>query len=273
MTAHSKQGLEIAPRLIEAGVIDFITKPFPVSGKTLDSVIHKALSGQRRSAGASDAVKVHARSLAPFTGGELVFFDDRVELCGIKVLGDAKSCQMRRILDLLCEKLPSGKYRPRDGTTLANLTRSKAGQNGVAGCIRDFRRNVTELLREELGLSVQPEDVVQSGGPGYRLAPTITVRITGPDLQGHDPVNAKRDPVNDPETATDRDPVNERQAWIVAELAKGRRLRAPEIANELRCSIKTVKRELDLLKTARKLVFEGPAKTGYYRLNEPVSCG
>lgn len=164
--------------------------------------------------------------------------------------------------------------------TLANLTRSKMGPNAVAGRIRDFRRNVPELLRDELGLSVQPEDVIQSGGPGYRLAPTIRVRITGPVLQGHerelqchDPVNESGGPVNGTVKLDESGTAHERQACIVAEIAKGRRRRVPDIAGELRCSMRTVKRELDLLKTARTLVFEGPAKTGYYRRNEPVSCG
>ena len=57
MTAHSKQGLEIAPRLIEAGVIDFITKPFPVSGKTL-GIVGMGRIGQ--------AVAHRARAFAKF---------------------------------------------------------------------------------------------------------------------------------------------------------------------------------------------------------------
>ena len=42
--------------------------------------------------------------------------------------------------------------------------------------------------------------------------------------------------------------------------------RSIDIATELGCSLKTVKRELDELRLAGQIKFVGPSKTGTYRL-------
>lgn len=52
----------------------------------------------------------------------------------------------------------------------------------------------------------------------------------------------------------------------MAELRKGRQLRAPEIAARLGCSAKTIKRDLEALRDAAQIDFVGPPKTGHYRL-------
>lgn len=44
----------------------------------------------------------------------------------------------------------------------------------VAGAVRDFRKNVAEILLEQRGLVCGPQDVIRSGGPGYRLNEWIT---------------------------------------------------------------------------------------------------
>jgi hypothetical protein len=46
----------------------------------------------------------------PFAGGEMVFYPDRVELCGVTVLGDTGSGQCRTILDVLKCRNPDGGY-------------------------------------------------------------------------------------------------------------------------------------------------------------------
>lgn len=52
----------------------------------------------------------------------------------------------------------------------------------------------------------------------------------------------------------------------MAELRKGRQLRAPEIATQLWCSAKTIKRDMEALRDAGQIEFVGPPKTGHYRL-------
>jgi predicted ArsR family transcriptional regulator len=73
------------------------------------------------------------------------------------------------------------------------------------------------------------------------------------------------DLVNDRVNFSD-DTVNSRRAWIMAELAAGRELRAPVIASGLDCSLKTARRELDALKARGLIEFVGSCRTGFYRL-------
>jgi len=66
---------------------------------------------------------------------------------------------------------------------------------------------------------------------------------------------------------TDGDvPANVRRNQILTALAGGSELRIATIAKELRCSTKTVKRDLEALKDEHPIEFVGPAKTGHYRI-------
>ena len=166
---------------------------------------------------------------------------------------------------------------------LVATPKCRGGQNGIAGSIRDFRKNAADALRECLGLVCGPQDFVRSGGPGYRFNEWISVRDAtaanaGSRGSGDVPAKPGRDPANVPATATadsandpandGDDPANQRRRQILAELRKDRKLRTPAIAKELGCSEKTVKRELDALRAAGHIEFVGPTKTGYYRLKK-----
>lgn len=160
---------------------------------------------------------------------------------------------MRRILDELCHRSSSGSYIPLSGPELASRLGLAAGQNSVAGAVRDFRRNVTEVLLTERGLTCGPQDVIRSGGPGYRLNEWIIAR----DAEGQC-ASAPAD------TPTD-DAAIDRCDRILAELQKGERLRAPAIAARLGCTARTIKRDLDQLRSEGAIEFVGPSKSGYYR--------
>ena len=93
-------------------------------------------------------------------------------------------------------------------------------------------------------------------------------RDDDPVNQARDPVNQRRDPVTENDDPVDddwSDPVD-RQRWVMAELRRGRQLRAPEIVARLGCSATTIKRDLELLRDAGQVKFVGPRKTGHYRL-------
>jgi CheY-like chemotaxis protein/biotin operon repressor len=282
MTAYSADCLDLTTELFAGGASEFIAKPFSNKGRTLASVIRKVLRDHSRKVAATSSQSPPAEE-RPFAGGEMVFHAERVELCDVTVLTNARSGQMRLILDELKRRNGAGNYVAYSGPELVARTKCRSGQNGVAGCIRDFRKVVSETLRAQLGLICGSQDVIRSGGPGYRLHEWITVRDAAGDDTGsfggddvpangnHDPVNvpaiAEHDPANDPANGHD-DPANPRRQWILAELGRGRQLRAPAIASELGCSAKTVKRELDGLRAEGRIEFVGPSKTGYYRLKE-----
>ncbi|MCC5828564.1 MAG: response regulator [Phycisphaeraceae bacterium] len=255
MTAYGKEGLEIAASLCEHGVVDFINKPFPRTGRTLASVIHSVLDRTRRRHMTTD--RATETPDKPFQGGGLVFYADRVELCGVAVVSSSKSAQMWAILDTLKQRLNEDRYRAFPGIALAG----KGGQGGVAGSIRDFRRNVAELLGRELGVLVKPQDVIETSTSGYRLKKWIAVK----DLRqatraqaGGRVIRGIEAPVEDAES--------ERQERIIGLIRAGERLRVPEIANRLHCSYSTAKRSVETLKADGHITFVGATKTGYYDL-------
>jgi hypothetical protein len=237
-----------------------------------------------------------AGDLATFVGGELVFRTSRVELCGASICDARQHKQTWQILRQLARTRADGRFVALSGSELAEQIGCDAGQNGVAGCIRDFRRRVIDQLASESEIQCGLKDVIESGGAGYRLRDWIVVRdvtdVHDRGLQGHDdpddPVNVPNDPANDPlkshcdPVSGDDDPVNAESAarhqWIIDQLRAGRQLRAPAIAAGLKCSTITAKRDLAALRADGRVEFVGPSRTGYYRLatrargSNPVAC-
>ncbi len=110
------------------------------------------------------------------------------------------------------EKRPSGKYVAYSGSELADRIECVRGQNGVAEAIHGFRGRVSEAFDKEANISCDRFDIVQSGGPGYRLKEWITAILPGVHRTRASaavavPVGAPDDPVNAPVTGPG-DPVN-----------------------------------------------------------------
>lgn len=258
MTAYGKEGLEIAAPLCEHGVVDFINKPFPPTGRTLASVIQSALDRTYRK---RERTTKNLKPEKPFTGGELTLYEDRIELCGVTVVSSRKSCQMWSILETLKQKLSDGRYKAFPGSAVP----SRGGQNSIAGSVRDFRRHASEQLGRELGLKVEKNDVIQTSKAGYRLNAKIAVkdlRIARPHpaATGRPKVDGEQVP------AVSDDSTNGRREQIMTLIRSGERLRIPGFAERLHCGYTTAKREMEALKAEGLVEFVGPGKTGYYQL-------
>ncbi len=175
MTAYGKEGLEIAAPLCEHGVVDFINKPFPRTGRTLASLIQSVLERTWRRRDGCDARPAGQRK--PFRGGQLVFHADRVELCGIKVCGGPECGIMRALLDTLRERRPDRRYKAFSGAELARRAGADRGQNAAAEAIRGFRQKVQQLLLDELNMDCDACDVIENNRRhGYRFSEKIEVR-------------------------------------------------------------------------------------------------
>ena len=94
--------------MIKRGATDLIQKPFPSTGRTPDKAIKEVLAGKHAPPQAVTPAK--PKKAQPFKGGELVFYPDRVELCGTKIIGDTGIGHMRKILEALKETKASGKF-------------------------------------------------------------------------------------------------------------------------------------------------------------------
>jgi FixJ family two-component response regulator len=175
MTGHGLDCPDLAVQVMKNGAVDYVKKPFPPTGNTLDRAILEALAPpkQKHKGAPTGAPDRGSRTPTPFTGGEMVFFPARVTLCGRTVVEGRT--RMRRILEVLREKRGNGKFVAYSGAKLAAKLGATGGQNAIAETVKAFRNTVTEQL-ESAGFVCGREDVLLSRGTGYRLAESIMVR-------------------------------------------------------------------------------------------------
>lgn len=275
MTSHGHDSPDLAIDVMRGnGAMDYIKKPFPDKGHTLEKAVQDALaaSGRSRPGARTRSLTPGESPALPFESGEMVFFPDRVELCEVKIADGPETGMIRRILDALREKTSRDVFVAYSGTQLARRVATSAGQNGVAGAVREFRKKVAGLLLEEANIQCEPQDVIQSGGRGYRLSQKIAVRVSDdPVKDPDDPVNDAVGKCDDPQGDPKRHPavpgeLGERQRWAMTQLRSGKRVHIGDVATRFNCSKTTAKRDLTELRQRGLIKFEGPPKTGSWRL-------
>ncbi len=277
MIDHDLAWLELIGELVAHGASDFIPKPFPRTGQTLARVVRRAAANGR------DLVQKNGRQShrpsAPaspqrFSGGEMVFCDTRVELCGVKICGAEGSCIIRQILDILRNKDAQGRHRSYSGEELAAIIGTDGGPTAVAGAIRNFRNRVKRTLLAEANVEIDPStDVIANDRQhGYRFSDKITV-VERAGLLTTDQCEARADDVSErrrdppsPDTVPSETDDDTRARWILAELKKNGGIRKQQIIQRTGCSDSTVRRTLAGLRDDGKIVFEGSARNGYWQL-------
>jgi hypothetical protein len=211
----------------------------------------------------------------PFTGGEMVFFPDRVELCGVDICSGPRAARLRKMLDLL--RISQGKgFVTYSGAKLAERLGLSTGQTAAAGAVRDIRDRITKILRDQANIHCEEDDVIVSGGSGYRFANCITVQEgEAPDSKSIGDTERQNDVPDVPHPRVPNGPdvpdeaTKTRRIWILEQLAQGQRLKAPDVSKQFGCSARTAKRDLAALKDEKTIEFVGAARTGYYRLRRP----
>ena len=205
-----------------------------------------------------------------FAGGEIVFYPDRVELCGVNICGGRRSKSRRVLLELLSKQRENGEFVAYSGDELESAGQRLGVTREAVGWIRDARDRIEKQLRTA-NITCEGKDVILSGGAGYRFADCLTIRHAGqpeaPVIKDPQPEADVRDA--DISDAPD-DAASARRAWILQRLATGERLQAPAVAKQLKCSVKTAQRDLAVLKEEGQIEFVGPKRTGYYRLTRSV---
>ena len=195
----------------------------------------------------------------------MVYFPDRVELCGVVFFSGARSKRKRKALELFRSR-KNGRFVAYSGKNLAEKLGFETGPKSAPGEVRDLRKGIRETLLKQANIECSDEDVILSGCPGYRFSKKISVQdgneADGARLRGHSMGHVDS---NDPVTGSD-DPVTVRRTWIIHEIRKGRELRSPHIAEELHCSLPMAKRDLDALRAEGKIEFDGAPRSGHYRL-------
>ena len=165
--------------LIDLGAVEFVGKPFSATSRRLSMVICKVLRGDRARITTSSSRQRRSGESRSFSGGELVLYPDRAELCGVRIITDRGAGQCLMILRHLCKKDGRGRFVRQSSEELAIAIDAPGGASTIAGCVKRIRDNVAQRLKKEMGIECGREDVIQNNWQGYALREWIDVGEEG----------------------------------------------------------------------------------------------
>jgi len=266
ITCHGTQSPDLAVEMMKKGATDYVTKPFPSSGAhTLDNAILGAIGGSpsiRPSGGVAQRAEDEKR--CRFRGGRMGFHPNRVELCGVKILGDTGMGYSRQMLELLAAKGEDGRFVTMTGRQIAEQIGSYVGDSNIIGCASTIRKNIKHRLREHLDMEVQPEDVLVNDDQGYHLKEWIVVERR--DI-GRDPaVTPQSVPALSPLDPDHVPDLNQRQRWVLDQLRQNVELTRSMIEEHFHVSTKTAKRDLAELRERGLIEYVRNPWPGHYAL-------
>lgn len=200
----------------------------------------------------------------------MVFFEDRVEICGVDVCSGPRSRSRRVVLELLSRRKNGTTFVAHSGEELESQAKKNGAKGTAGGWIRDLRDDIIAALRTQANIISGHRDVILSGGSGYRFAECLTVRYDSPAANTDitdtaEPEDVRDNDVHDVFDVRD-DEAARRREWIIEQLKAGVQLKAPSVASHFKRSKKTAQRDLDALRDEGKIEFVGDPRTGYYRL-------
>lgn len=250
VTAHGHDKPDLAVEVMKAGATDFVKKPF----EDLDERIREARERKTVTLPVNGGTAEPATDRGSLQDGELAYFEDRVELAGTEICIPDNGV-IWRILGVLAATRPGGGRRGYPGKALADELGMVRGQNAVVEAVSHFRRKLIRTMADA-GFEADSDTVILNGKAGYQLNPALRVRT---DLPGKAPR-----PIEDKDLCGE-----ERQMWILDQLAAKRKLRRADIEEHFKKSPATVKRDLGALED--RVEFIGSGSTGYYALRKAHS--
>jgi CheY-like chemotaxis protein len=161
--------------LIDLGAVEFVGKPFSTASRRMSMVISKVLRGDRISIVRSNGRRRGSGESRSFSGGELVLYPDRAELCGVRIITDRGAGQCLMILRQLCKKDGRGRFVRQSSEELAIAIDAPGGASTIAGCVKRIRDNIAQRLKRDMEIECGREDVIQNNWQGYALREWITV--------------------------------------------------------------------------------------------------
>ncbi len=279
MTGHVAYGFPRAAEFLKAGASELIPKPFPTESHTLASVIQGMLEDHRQQM-AADCGESGSRMTARFVGGEMVFFDDHVDLLGVKIISDRGAGLTMQLLRELRRRDDRGRYVCVCAEELAKAL-GVADINTVTGCVRALRKNITKRLRKHRNIDCRSEDVICHDEQGYHLHEGITVRDAGDastagDVPAIVPSSSTANREDVPAAECDvpahgvgdaaLSGLNDRQQWVLRELQRGTRVQRAMLEQRFDVADKTAKRDLTDLTSRGAVEFVRVGRGGYYRM-------
>lgn len=271
MTGHGTDSPKLAVQMMKLGADDYITKPFATVGRTLDRAILEALEPDshrpvRGCAPAPSTVKADT-SLEPFTGGELIFYDNQVRLLGVTIITDRGTGQCMAIMNQLRRRDRRGQYVRMSGEELARVIHAAGGVGTITGCIQTLRRNIVHRLRKA-GITVGRDDIIQHVQQGYCLREGIVVRDGDTDeCPSSVPADVPANRPNVPAHVPVETELNQRQQWILEQVAQGVALQRTMVEMQFGVGDKTAKRDLAELVRSGKIRYARNGRDGFYTAN------
>jgi CheY-like chemotaxis protein/DNA-binding transcriptional ArsR family regulator len=248
ITAHGLRSHHLCAETMKLGATDFVGKPFG-KDNPLEDKIREALRSHQSDKDESTSSK--SPKLSPFKGGDLAFYEDRVELCGVKVCGAKNSSMKRRVLDVLREPAANGGNRHFSMKDLAKVLGADR-PGAVAEAVADFRKECRERLRESAGFDCEDEAIIANQNRGYHLRSWIKV------LDGLDEVDR---------VASEADVVlSENQKGIIRLLRKHGKRSPRQLADSLSLLRATISRETELLLASGLIIAEGNGANKFFRI-------
>lgn len=264
ITAYGHDSPDLATEVLRgggAGANDFINKPFPGSGHTLEKAVRDALARdaarRRKPAGTAKGSPSPKPEPRPFTRGEMVFYPDRVELCRVKILGDSGLGHSRRMLELLRKKKEEGRFVRMSGEKLAGEIEPENGINSITGCAKTLRSNIRKRLKRDLNLECDEHDVLVRDDQGYHLNDE-KIMVRDGEEEEEPAVGTAGDESGLPS-------LNERQEWILEQTGEGREVTRRMLEDEFEVSDKTAKRDFQELVKRGLIEFVRTRHPGFYR--------
>jgi CheY-like chemotaxis protein len=250
VTAHGHDGPDLAVDVMKLGADDFVKKPFEdLERRIMDALSRRLPSTDRRRVETNDT-----KPLAPFESGDFIVTAQAVELCGVRVC-ESESGRTWQIINLLAVRTDKGTLPAFSGKAVADELKIERGEKGVNEAIKHFRDRCAALLAERAGLACNGNDVIVTTNRGYQLSPKLNVQVVAPSKRK---LNSGSTPAKCDAT--------QRKEWVLAQLAKKKRLKRRDYEKQFGVSSITAKRDLGSL--GDRIEFTGVGEDGFYRLKQ-----
>jgi len=175
MSGHGIDSPSLAVQMMKKGACDYVVKPFPETGNTLEKAICDALAASSvpPPAAATDGAESKAvekkTSVNPSAGDEMTFEKDSVSLWGTRIADELMANQERIILDVIRVEGPIG------GVELAKIVGTDGGENAISAAVGRMRKKFKKRFIGQSSRCCLPEEIILSGGRGYRINDAIRV--------------------------------------------------------------------------------------------------
>lgn len=265
MTGQGGTCVDMISELNRLGPNEYISKPWPEKGRTLATVVKNVLLSSAeghtpKPAGAAPKAKTK------FDGGTIVYLPERIEILGHMITEKSHRGNFWNVLQCLRQKNAEGQFKGFSGRALGSQFKNGgASQNTVASCVGDLRERLTAVLAEA-GVEAGEQDIILSGGPGYRFNEWITV------VEGANPIPASPQapapavptttaPLDGPDA-----PLSDRQLWVLDKLRTRQKLQRVDLERQFDITDKTAKRDLSDMIHRGLAVFVRIPRPGHYEI-------